>query len=195
MTETTFAGLRLLGAPGRVMVARPASEALVDAAAARIGDRRVRVADVGTGSGAIALALALRAPRAEIWATDISEDAVALTLANARRLGVEDRVRAVVGDLLEPIAPPLDLVVANLPYLPDRLADNPAYRKYAAEPADAIYAVGDGLDPYRRLAAQARTRLVPGGALVIQLHRRALEVEYDELATLPRQLPELARAA
>src|SRR5215212_9175508 len=98
MLETAFAGLVLLALPGRVMVPRPASEQLVEEAARRLGNRRARVADVGTGSGAIAVTLALRAPAAELWASDVDAAAVELTRANAARHGVADRVHAVVGD-------------------------------------------------------------------------------------------------
>src|SRR5215216_5504271 len=67
---TRFHGLELQTAPGRVFTPRSTTEALVDAALARIDDRPVRVADVGTGSGAIAVAIAVAAPNAEVWATD-----------------------------------------------------------------------------------------------------------------------------
>jgi hypothetical protein len=89
MTETPFCGIRLLTLPGEVMSPRPATEALVDAATERIGNRPALVADVGTGSGAIAVALALRPPHARLWATDTSPAAVALARkrlpASARR--------------------------------------------------------------------------------------------------------------
>ena len=73
-----FAGLELLTAPGRVMTPRPATERLVERGLERLAAGPARVADVGSGSGAIAVALALGAPRAEIWAVDVSLDAVEL---------------------------------------------------------------------------------------------------------------------
>src|SRR5207344_3155072 len=109
----TFHTVSFLTRPGEVMTPRHATEALVDRALERIGDDPAHVADVGTGSGAIAVTLALLAPRAVIWATDMSRAAVELAQANAERLGVADRVNVVRGDLLDPIPPPLDLVVAN----------------------------------------------------------------------------------
>lgn len=72
-----FNGLALLTAPGRVMTPRSPSVQLVAAARARLGERRARVADVGTGSGAIAIAIAIACPTVEVWATDISHGAVA----------------------------------------------------------------------------------------------------------------------
>ena len=182
--EVEFAGLKLRAEPGVVMIPRPATERLVAVAAARIGHVPARVADVGTGAGAIAVALAVRAPAATVWATDVSAGAVRLTRLNARRHGVESRVHVLVGDLLEPIEPPLDLVVANLPYLPDRLAGAPGYEEYDAEPREAIFAPGSGIGPYLRLLDQAESRLRPGGGLVIQYHRRVLESDREEIPRL-----------
>jgi release factor glutamine methyltransferase len=186
-----FLDLPLATARGRVFTPRPTTERLVEAALARIGEQPARVADVGTGSGAIAVALAVRAPQVEIWATDSSEDAVELALENARRLGVDDRIDVRVGDLLDGLPRELDLVLANLPYLPEADADP----RYADEPHDAVYASGDGLGPYRRLLAQAADRLAPGGGVIVQLHGRILEAERHELPLLAAQLQEHAAAA
>jgi release factor glutamine methyltransferase len=174
-----FCETPLLTAPGRVMTPRPATEQLVAAAAERIGGRAARVADVGTGSGAIALGLAQQAPQAEIWASDTSPAAVALAARNALRLGLSDRVHVRRGDLLEPLPGEFDLILANLPYLPE--AARSTHPELAAEPDEAIYAPGDGLGPYRRLFASAEERLTPGGVVLIQLHRRVLAVEREEL--------------
>jgi release factor glutamine methyltransferase len=183
VTETPFSGIHLLTAPGEVMTPRPATEALVEAAAELLPDRAALVADVGTGSGAIALALASRAPQARIWATDTSTSAVALARANAARLGVADRISVVHGDLLEGVPPGLDLVVANLPYLPESLRrDRP---DLVGEPAEAIYAPGDGLGHYRRLLGACSKALRPDGAVAIQLHRRVLVAVAAELERLP----------
>jgi release factor glutamine methyltransferase len=179
VTETPFSGVRLLSAPGEVMVPRPATEALVDAAVKLLGDRPARVADVGTGSGAIAVALALRAPRARIWATDVSQAAVELAYANIARHGLTDRITVCRGDLLEGVPGDLDLIVANLPYLPERL--RPERPELAGEPFGAVFAPGDGLGNYRRLIAAAAIALGVEGALLIQLHRRVVAVSAPEL--------------
>ena len=100
------------------MTPRPATEQLVAAALDRIGGRAARVVDVGTGSGAIAIAIARAAPASDVWATDNSSSAVALARANVRRHQLQNRVTVVRGDLIEPVPGPIDLVVANLPYLP-----------------------------------------------------------------------------
>lgn len=185
MNETRFHGLDLITAPGRVMTPRPSTERLVDRALELVAGRPARVADVGTGSGAIAVALASRAPHAEIWATDSSAEAVWLARLNAAQLSVGDRVHIVRGDLLETVPGPLDLVLANLPYLPDSEA---ADTDIAGEPPSAVLAPGDGLGPYRRLLAQCETRLAEDGLLVIQLRRRILEAGLDELAEFEQRL-------
>jgi len=182
--DIQFANLRFSVPPGRVMAPRPATEALVDAAVARVGDRRARVADVGTGSGAIAVSIALRAPHAEVWASDLSGCAVGIAERNAMRHGVADRVHVVQGDLLDPLPCSLDVIAANLPYLPDRLRGTGGYLEYEHEPELAIWAPGDGLAYYRRLLAGAEQLLAPGGALIIQLHREVLQAERRELHRL-----------
>lgn len=185
----TFYGLEFEAAPGLVMTPRPSTEALVDAAEAIVGDRPyARIADVGTGSGAIAVSLALRLPRAEIWASDISPHAVELAQANANRHGVGERIHMVQGDLLEPIPAPVCLVVANLPYLPDELQDDPAYAEYLTEPAEALFSPDRGLAHYQRLLDAADERLDVDGALVIQFHRRVLTAARAELDALRKRL-------
>ena len=174
MDQTTFYGLQLLTRPGAVMTPRAATERLVDAALLEIGDRPLRVADVGTGSGAIAVALAHLAPQIEVWASDASPEAVALARENSRLHGVCARLNLVHGDLLEDIPEELDLIVANLPYLAPG-EDEPG------EPLQAVVSTGDGLDHYRRLVDSAQTHLGPEGLLLIQLRRRVLSARRGQL--------------
>jgi release factor glutamine methyltransferase len=183
--KTTFCDLQLETAPGRVFTPRPATEQLVEAALDRIDGVPMRIADVGTGSGAIAVALAVNKPSVEVWATDTNEDAVELARANAERLGVADRVHVVRGSLLEPLTEPVDLVVANLPYLPKGEHDS----RYDDEPEDAIYAPGDGLGPYRNLLDACRDgKLQTGGSILIQFHGRPLSADCWQLEDLRTQL-------
>jgi release factor glutamine methyltransferase len=189
VAEAIFCELPLLTAPGRVMTPRRATEQLVAAAAERIDGRAARVADVGTGSGAIAVTLARLAPEAEIWASDVSAAAVFLARANARRFGVADRVHVVKGDLLEPLPSDLDLILANLPYLPE--ADRFRYHDLATEPDEALFAPGDGLGLYRRLLRSAEEMLHSTGAAMIQLHRRLFVAERAELPALRAALDDL----
>ena len=181
---TSFHGLDLLTAPGRVFTPRPATEALVDAALARVDGRPVTVADVGTGTGAIAVAIAVAAPQAEVWATDTSEDAVELARANAKR-------HVVRGNLLEPVPDAVDVVVANLPYLPD----DERRPEYDAEPEEAIYAPGDGLGPLRALVALcADGKLAMPGFVLVQYHRDVLEADCQHLPELREELDSRAPA-
>jgi release factor glutamine methyltransferase len=193
--QSSFSGLRLLTAPGRVMIPRPATERLVERALARLGSEPARVVDVGTGSGALAVAIALRAPNAEVWATDLFEAAVKLTRANVARHRLGHRVHVVQGDLLEAVPGTFDLVVANLPYLPERLRLDSAYADLRSEPTSAVFAPGDGLGPYRRLLEASRHRLSDRGALMIQYRGRILEATRSELGNLLAELEEQALAA
>lgn len=191
--ETTFCDLPFTIAPGRVFTPRPATERLVRTADEVIDDEPKRVADVGTGSGVIAICLAARNPQIEVWAVDTNPEAVELTRENAHRHGVEARVHALHGDLLKPVPGKVDVVVANLPYLPDSLHDS----RYDNEPYEAIYAPGDGLEAYRRLLNACRDGklITPGGVVLIQYHREALAANCWQLEDLREQLEEKQRAA
>jgi release factor glutamine methyltransferase len=81
---------------------------------------------------------------------------------------------------------PIDLVVANLPYLP--AADAWRYPDLVEEPADAVFAGEDGLEPYRRLVAACAERLAGKASVVIQLHRRVHAVTVAELPVLRARL-------
>ncbi len=129
----------------RVLIPRPETEHVVEAALT-LPDG-VRVVDVGTGSGAIALALADERPDLRVVATDISADALAVARANAARLGLD--VEFVEGDLLEGVTGPIDAVVANPPYVTPGATLSPEIARH--EPAVALYGGDDGLDVYRRL--------------------------------------------
>ena len=189
LKETAFYDLDLLTLPGRVFTPRPATERLVEAALERIDGVPMRVADVGTGSGAIAVALAVNRPQVEVWATDTNEDAVELASANAERHGVADRVHVVRGNLLDPLSEPVDLVVANLPYLAESQHDS----RYDDEPPDAIYAPGDGLGTYRRLLDACRDgKLDTGGTVLLQFHREPLAADCWQLEDLRAQLENAA---
>jgi release factor glutamine methyltransferase len=184
--EVTFNGLKLQTSPGLVMTPRPASEQLVAAARARVGDGEACVVDVGTGSGAIAIAIARACPNAEVWATDMSLSAVKLARVNVRRHGLVGRVFVRHGDLLASVPGPFDVIVANLPYVPASSA--PDHPELEAEPFDAVFARGDGLEPYRRLIDGAMTHLADGGVLLLQLDRRVVSADRSELPSLAATL-------
>jgi release factor glutamine methyltransferase len=132
----------------RVLVPRPETEFVVEAALGLPAG--ARVVDVGTGSGAIALALKAERPDLQVVATDSSAAALDVARANAERLGLE--VELLHGDMLEPVAGPVDAIVSNPPYVgaSDRLP-----RDVLHEPREALYAGPDGLEVIRRLVAAA----------------------------------------
>ncbi len=160
-----------------VLIPRPETELLVEKAIAFVGKLRQtneasepRIVDVGTGSGAIAVALAHALPFAEIAATDISAPAIAVARSNAARNGLADRIRFLEGDLLAPVAgEQFDLIVSNPPYVAegDRAALDIEVRNY--EPAQALFAGGDGLAIYRRLIPASFTSLAAGGILLLEI--------------------------
>ncbi len=186
MGHVPFCGLAVGTRPGLVMTPRPASERLVRTALELVRGRPAVVADVGTGSGALAVAIARGAPEARVWATDTSPAAVALACENVERHGLSARVVVCQGDLLDPVPGPVDLVVANLPYLPVR--ERPQHPDLAGEPAEAVFADCDGLGPYRRLLDAAEERLAPTGALVLQFRRSVLLARRNELGALRARL-------
>jgi len=133
---------------GRVLIPRPETETLVEAALDL--PRGARVVDVGTGSGAVALALADERPDLDVVATDTSADALAVARANAARLGLD--VAFVEGDLLDG-AGAVDAVVSNPPYVEDSATLPPEIARH--EPPVALYAGPEGLTVIRRLVAAA----------------------------------------
>ena len=152
---------------GRVLIPRPETEHLVEAALEL--PQGARVADVGTGSGAVALALKSERPDLDVVATDASDAALEVARRNARRLALD--VELLHGDLLEPVTGRLDAVVSNPPYIAEGERPGLAPEITRHEPGEALFAGTDGLDVIRRLAPQAAA----AGARLI-----ALEVGYGQ---------------
>jgi release factor glutamine methyltransferase len=154
----------------RVLVPRPDTETLVELALDRLAawppDHPVRVADIGTGSGAIALALKKERPGAEVWAVDVSADALAVARDNAARLALD--VHFVGGHLLDPLEGPFALIVSNPPYIPSGDIDGLA-PEVRHEPRLALDGGADGLDVVRELIGQAARQLAPGGTLAVEI--------------------------
>ena len=166
-----FWGLSLLVTPN-VLIPRPETETLVERALVRIpADREVSVLDLGTGSGAIALALARERPKAHLVATDVSEAALRVADANARRLGIYN-IEFVLADwysaLPLPLArAPFDMIVSNPPYIAasdPHLGDGDL--RY--EPMPSLTPGGDGLSALVAIVNGAAARLAPDGWLLVE---------------------------
>lgn len=163
--EADFCGLKF-AVDKRVLIPRPETELLVAAVPAVN-----RIVDVGTGSGCIAVALAKKFPAAEIYATDLSADALAVATENAKRHGVEKNIRFLQGDLLEalPSSIKVDAVVSNPPYIASGEIGTLPKEVRDFEPMQALVAGEDGLKVYRRLVPDGRRVLLPGGGLYLEL--------------------------
>src|ERR1700720_218865 len=163
-----FCGL-VFACDKRALVPRPETEELVEAIAdCRLPSAGCRIIDVGTGSGVIALSLAAKFPEAEVYAIDISDDALALAGENAAMLGLEDRVRFVNSHLLSAVEGMFDLIVANLPYV--ATADRPTLsRELLRGPESALFGGEHGDELVRELISAAPDRLRPDGLLAVEV--------------------------
>ncbi len=152
----------------RALVPRPETEQLAEMLIADCGLRNEeRILDVGTGSGVIALSLAAKFSGAEIVATDVSEEALALARENAKRLGI-DRVSFVKSDLLQNVEGKFDLIVANLPYIAtgDRSSLS---REVLHDPDVALFGGEKGDELMRALIDAAPNYLRPSGLLALEI--------------------------
>ncbi|HET9179549.1 MAG TPA: peptide chain release factor N(5)-glutamine methyltransferase [Terriglobia bacterium] len=174
-----FWGLDFEVAPA-VLIPRPETEHIIEAVLDLVRleglskDGHFRIADVGTGSGCIPIALAKELPRAELYATDISADALEVAARNAQRLGAAEQVRLLETDLLNfllraEFADTFDFVVSNPPYVGhDELAGvQREVREF--EPRLAWGGLLQGEEVYARLFPQARRLLKPGGSVVVEI--------------------------
>ena len=143
----------------------------------------MRIVDLGTGSGVIGLALASELPlaSAEVWLTDVSNDALDVARANLAGLGLVDGdVRLAQGDWFSALPSELknsfDLIISNPPYIAvyDASVES-VVRDY--EPHLALYAGTDGMDAYREIISQAGEWLVTDGLLVLEIgHEQGSEI-------------------
>ncbi|MCS6862646.1 MAG: peptide chain release factor N(5)-glutamine methyltransferase [Abditibacteriales bacterium] len=199
-----FMGLTFRVTPD-VLIPRPETERLVEATVEilrspesrnglRNGQNARRLADIGTGSGAIAISLARLLPDVQVYATDISEAALAVARENAERLGVRERVAFARGNCLQPLRQwglqgQLQAMVSNPPYIPHSDVDSlpPEVSRY--EPRIAWDGGADGLAFYRCLAAEAAEFLCPDGfiACEVGIHQSRAVCELFRRAGFARQ--------
>jgi release factor glutamine methyltransferase len=154
----------------RAMVPRPETEQLVESLEAEVRGQKseVSIIDVGTGSGVIALSLAKKFSNAQIVATDVSDEAIALAQENAARLNLSERVQFLKSDLLADVEGTFDIVAANLPYIAaqDR---HLLSREVLHDPEIALFGGSNGEEMLRALIEQAPSRLKPGGLLALEI--------------------------
>ncbi|WP_420629791.1 peptide chain release factor N(5)-glutamine methyltransferase [Candidatus Leptofilum sp.] len=163
-----FFDFELHVAPG-VLIPRPETEQLVELAVAWVKTHHAKTAvDVGTGSGCIAIALARFLPDLQVTAVDISPKACAIAQQNGARLA-SGRIQFCQSNLLQAITEPVDLIVANLPYVTSSEWQSLADGVKLHEPTLALDGGVDGLDFIRQLLQQAATKLQPGGAIFLEI--------------------------
>jgi release factor glutamine methyltransferase len=174
--EMPFRHLVIHVEPG-VFIPRPETETLVDVALEHLAEAAEPiVVDLCTGSGCVATSIANEHSGARVWATDVDQRAIQTACRNAATARVEDRVQVVHGDLFDPLPRELlgnvGFIVSNPPYIPSAdIPDLPA-EVLGFEPRAALDGGPDGLDIFRRIAADASEWLAPGGGIAIELDSR-----------------------
>lgn len=167
------------------LVPRPDTETVVEAALETIRavtrpDRRLRIADIGTGSGAILLALLSESPGHSGVGTDISEAALRIASSNAIELGLADRAGFVACYYATALSATFDIIVSNPPYIRSGEIATLATEVRDYDPLVALDGGKDGLDAYRAILPQAAGLLAPGGAVVVEVG----EGQSDHVANL-----------
>ena len=169
--QREFYGINVILTPA-VLIPRPATEGLVELALfmamVGVGFTELISGDVGTGSGAIAVNLAIHLPAAKIYAVDVDDAVLDVAAYNVRAHGVADRVSLAIGDLLDAVPEPVDLIVANLPYIPTERIPT-LQPEVQQEPVLALDGGADGLDLVRRLLTQADSKLKDHGIILLEL--------------------------
>ncbi len=168
----------------RVLIPRPETEALTQMALEECRRLEARLAvDLGTGSGAIALALAVEWTGIEVWATDVSPDALAVARANVAGMGrIGAAVRLAEGSWYEALpaelAGAVDVIVSNPPYVAEFEVEDLPDGVRAWEPLGALVSGPTGLEAIERIVAEAPLWLASPGSLLVEIApRQAAEVE------------------
>ena len=173
--EREFWGLPFKVSPA-VLVPRPDSETLIEAALALMPDRTkpLRIADLGLGSGCLLLTLLWEFPNASGVGLEVSPDALDVARANAGALGVADRAVLRAGDWRQPawaegLGGPFDLLVSNPPYVEEAAIDGLMPEVARFEPRMALDGGPDGLAAYRKIAAAVPKLAKKGGRLLVEI--------------------------
>ena len=202
--DTSFRGFRIKCDP-RALIPRPETESLVDMAASALkGTEAPFIVEVGTGTGAIAISCKKEIAGAKVFASDISEEALALARENTTLNELSTTadiyenpdaaenstagIQFAQGDLLQAIpadAPKINCLIANLPYIPDGEKENlqPEVAKF--DPALALFGGADGLDLIRKLLSQTEGRMAEGGVILLEIGSEQASLLEAEAAKYP----------
>jgi len=151
-----------------VLIPRPETELLVEKTI-EVAQKYPApiIADIGTGSGAVAIALAYYLPNVKIYTVDISAEALRVARLNSQKYGLEERIIFLLGDLLQPLPEPVNIIAANLPYV--LTGDLTAVNTIGFEPKLALDGGRDGLDLIRAICSQTKSKLLTGGFLLLEI--------------------------
>lgn len=193
---TEFCGLKLQ-VDSRALIPRPETEELVEYIRARLAKPPKRLLDLGTGCGAIAIALAVAYPKAEVWATDQSGDALELAKTNAAAYPEAARIHFREGSWWEaiPAQETFTLIVSNPPYLTEAEMETAEAEVIANEPHRALVSGADGLDDLRIILGQAKNHLSEDGLLALETgiaQHEALEMHCVEAGLAGTSLSDLS---
>ena len=128
-----------------------------------------KIADIGTGSGCIGITLAAQIPKAQIIATDISQDAIELALKNAEKLGVRNQMTFIQGDGLAALKNKFDVICSNPPYIQTTEMKNLPPNIKNWEPTSALHGGKDGLLLIRPIIQNAHLNLLEDGCLIVEI--------------------------
>lgn len=175
--QRAFYGLNL-ALSQETLEPRPDTEILVDALLPHLKEMErekglVRIVDLGTGTGAIALALLQETQHSRAVGADISADALATAMRNARDNGLDDRFEVCLGSWYEALTGPFHVIVSNPPYIRSAVMETLEPEVIRYDPHRALDGGADGLDAYRAIAKGARGHLAEGGLI-------GLEIGYDQ---------------
>jgi release factor glutamine methyltransferase len=159
----------------RALIPRPETEELAEMILKLLPGNPLEILDMGCGSGVLGLTLAAERPSSRVTLVDLSEDALSLTSENAEKLGLTN-ITLVRSDLFSSVSGSFDLIVANLPYVPEGEAEEMA-RELRHDPALALFSGADGLTLLRRFVPESFAFLKHGGLL-------ALEIGHDQASQL-----------
>jgi release factor glutamine methyltransferase len=175
--EAWFGGMKLY-VDENVLIPRPETEELVDLIVKDKKEKEIQILDIGTGSGCIAIALKKHLPLCEVYAIDISSDA--LTVAEKNNVLNNTKVKFILSDIFEEISwnqfSSFDCIVSNPPYIPSTETKLMSDNVTKFEPHLALFVPdNDPLKFYKAIARFAEKKLSPGGSVFVEVHENFAE--------------------